>query len=270
VGGCGKTRLALQLAAEAADQYGGGVWLVELAAVSEGARVPAAVATALGERDQAGDLVELLADRLGQEPVLVVLDNCEHLLGPVAALVDVLLRRCPALTVVATSREPLGVPGETGWRVPALSRPEPSEVVSVDGLLCYDAVRLFVERATQARPDFALTADNVGVVAQICARLDGIPLALELAAARVRGLTVGALATAVDDRFRLLTGGSRTVLERQRTLQAPVDWSYELLAEPERALFARLAMFAGSSTWTPPWRWPRGRPCTPEMSWGCS
>jgi predicted ATPase/class 3 adenylate cyclase len=246
VGGCGKTRLALQLAGEVADQYGGGVWLVELAAVSEGARVPAAVATALGERDQAGDLVELLADRLGGEPVLVVLDNCEHLLGPVAALVDVLLRRCPALTVVATSREPLGVPGETGWRVPALSRPEPFEVVTADGLLRFDAVQLFVERAAHARPDFFLTVENAGAVAQICARLDGIPLALELAAARVRGLTVTALAAALDDRFRLLTGGARTVLERQRTLRASVDWSYELLGEAERALFCRLAVFAGS------------------------
>jgi predicted ATPase len=246
VGGCGKTRLALQLAAEVADHYEGGCWLVELAAVSEAARVPAALATALGERDQAGDLVELLADRLSGQAVLVILDNCEHLLGPVAALVDVLLRRCPALTVVATSREPLGVPGETGWRVPTLSRPEPSELVSADGLPHYDAVRLFMERAAHARPDFALTVDNAGAVAQICARLDGIPLAIELAAARVRGLTVGALAAALDDRFRLLTGGARTLLERQRTLQASVDWSYELLGEAERALFCRLAVFAGS------------------------
>jgi predicted ATPase len=246
VGGCGKTRLALQLAAEVADGYGGGVWLVELAAVSEGGRVPAAVATVLGERDQAGDLVELLADRLGGEPVLVILDNCEHLLGPVAALVDVLLRRCPPLTVVATSREPLGVPGETGWRVPTLSRPAPSELVWAEGLLRFDAVRLFMERAAQARPDFALTVDNAGAVAQICERLDGIPLAIELAAARVRGLAVGALAAALDDRFRLLTGGARTVLERQRTLQASVDWSYQLLGEAERALFCRLAIFAGS------------------------
>jgi class 3 adenylate cyclase len=246
VGGCGKTRLALQLAAAAADQYGGGVWLVELAAVSEPERVPAAVATALGERDQAGDLMELLADRLGGAAVLVVLDNCEHLLGPVAALVDVLLRRCPALTVIATSREPLGVPGETGWRVPTLSRPARSGLVTLEGLLRYDAVRLFVERAAHARPDFALTVDNAAAVAQICDRLDGIPLALELAAARVRGLSVGALAAALDDRFRLLTGGARTVLARQRTLQASVDWSYELLGQAEQALFCRLAIFAGS------------------------
>jgi predicted ATPase len=246
VGGCGKTRLALQLAAGVADEYGGGAWLVELAAVSEGERVPAAVATALGERDQTGDLVEVLAGRLGGEPVLVVLDNCEHLLGPVAALVDVLLRRCPALTVVATSREPLGVPGETGWRVPTLSRPAGAGVVAPDGLLRFDAVRLFVERAASARPDFGLTVDNAAAVAQICERLDGIPLAIELAAARVRGLTVEALAAALDDRFRLLTGGARTVLARHRTLEASVDWSYDLLGEAERALFARLAIFAGS------------------------
>jgi predicted ATPase len=246
VGGCGKTRLALQLAAEVADLYAGGVWLAELAAVTEPERVPAAVATALGERDQAGDLVEVLADRLGREPVLVVLDNCEHLLGPVAALVDVLLRRCPALTVIATSREPLGVPGETGWRVPTLSRPERSEPVTPDALLRYDAVRLLAERAAHVRPDFALTVDNAAAVAQICERLDGIPLALELAAARVRGLSVGALAAALDDRFRLLTGGARTVLARQRTLQASIDWSYELLDEAEQSLFCRLAIFAGS------------------------
>jgi predicted ATPase/class 3 adenylate cyclase len=246
VGGCGKTRLALQLAAEAADQYAGGVWLVELAAVSEPERVPAAVAIALGERDQASDLVELLADRLGGPPALVVLDNCEHLLGPVAALVDVLLRRCPALTVIATSREPLGVPGERGWRVPNLSRPERSEPATPDAILRYDAVRLFVARAADARADFALTIENAAAVAQICERLDGIPLALELAAARVRGLSVGALAAALDDRFRLLTGGARTVLARQRTLQASIDWSYELLGDTERALFCRLAIFAGS------------------------
>jgi predicted ATPase len=246
VGGCGKTRLALQLAAEVADQYPGGVWLVELAAVTEPERVPAAVATALGERDQAGNLVEVLADRLGGQRVLVVLDNCEHLLGPVAALVDVLLRRCPALTVIATSREPLGVPGERGWRVPNMSRPERSGPTATDGLLRYDAVRLFVERAAHARADFALTVDNAAAVAQICDRLDGIPLALELAAARVRGLSVGALAAALDDRFRLLTGGARTVLARQRTLQASMDWSYELLSDTERGLFCRLAVFAGS------------------------
>jgi predicted ATPase/class 3 adenylate cyclase len=246
VGGCGKTRLALQLAADAADHYPGGVWLVELAAVAEPQRVPAAVATAVGERDQAGDLVEVLADRLGGAPVLVALDNCEHLLGPVAALVDVLLRRCPALTVIATSREPLGVPGERGWRVPNLSRPERSRLEGPDSLLRYDAVRLFVARAADARADFALTAKNAAAVAQICARLDGIPLALELAAARVRGLSVGALAAALDDRFRLLTGGARTVLARQRTLQASIDWSYELLSDAEQTLFCRLAVFAGS------------------------
>jgi predicted ATPase len=246
VGGCGKTRLALQLGAEVADQYGGGSWLVELAAVSEGERVPAAVATAWGERDLTGDVVEVLAGRLGGEPVLVILDNCEHLLGSVAALVDALLRRCPGLTVVATSREPLGVPGETGWRVPSLSLPARSGLVAPDVLGKCDAVRLFVERAAHARPDFSLTAENAMAVAQICERLDGIPLALELAAARVRGLAVEPLASALDDRFRLLTGGARTVLPRQRTLQASVDWSYELLGESERALFCRLAIFAGS------------------------
>jgi len=248
VGGCGKTRLALQLAAEVLESYPGGAWLAELAPVVDPDRVLATVASALGERDLAGDLIEAIVNRLGERATLVVLDNCEHLLGPIATLVDTLLRRCPNLTVVATSREPIGVPGETGWRVPSLSAPTPTDSVPIETVSQFDAVRLFVDRATKARPNFRLTNDNAPAVAQICHRLDGIPLAIELAAARVRGLTVEQVAAGLDDRFRLLTGGARTVLPRQQTLQASVDWGYELLSDAERAVFRRLTVFAGGFT----------------------
>jgi class 3 adenylate cyclase len=244
-GGCGKTRLALQLAAEVAEHFPGGVWLVELASVSDPDRVAAAVAGAVGERDGGGDVVETIVGRLGAEAALVVLDNCEHVLGSVAALADLLLRRCPRLVMVATSREPLGVPGETGWRVPSLSLPGRFEPIEVEALSQFDAVRLFLDRAAKARPNFVLGTANAPAIAQLCSRLDGIPLAIELAAARVRGMTVEQVAAGLDDRFRLLTGGARTVLPRQQTLQASVDWGFALLSEPERVVFRRLAVFAG-------------------------
>ena len=177
-----------------------------------------------------------------------MLDNCEHLLDAAATLVDALLRRSETLTVVATSREPLGVPGETAWRVPSMPAPDPVHGQAIETLSQFDAVRLFLDRATKVRPNFKLTPDNAPAVAQICHRLEGIPLAVELAAARVRGLTVEQVAGGLDDRFRLLTGGARTVLPRQQTLQASVDWSYELLSERERAVFRRLAVFAGGFT----------------------
>lgn len=245
-GGCGKTRTAMQLAAEVAEGYPGGTWLVELAPVGDPDRVPAIVATALGERDLSGDLTEVIVGRIGEGPTLIILDNCEHLLDPIASLADLLLRRCPGLVILATSREPLGVPGETAWRVPSLSLPGRAEPVAVTALSTFDAVRLFLDRAARARPNFALTDANAPAVAQICARLDGIPLAIELAAARVRGLTVDQIAAGLDDRFRLLTGGARTVLPRQQTLQASVDWGYELLSDTERAAFRRLTVLVGS------------------------
>jgi predicted ATPase/class 3 adenylate cyclase/DNA-binding CsgD family transcriptional regulator len=247
-GGCGKTRLALQLGAEVLESYSGGAWLVELAPVIDPTRVAAAIASALGERELTGDLVEVIASHVRDRPTLIVLDNCEHLLAAVATLVDALLRRCPELTIVATSREPLGVPGETAWRVPSLPAPEPNEQTPFATLSQYDAVRLFLDRATKARPNFNITEDNAAAIAQICHRLDGIPLAVELAAARVRGMTVEQVAEGLDDRFRLLTGGARTVLPRQQTLQASVDWSYELLSDRERSVFRRLGVFAGGFT----------------------
>jgi predicted ATPase/class 3 adenylate cyclase/DNA-binding CsgD family transcriptional regulator len=244
-GGCGKTRLALQLAADAAESYPGGVWLVELAPVADPGRVAASIAAALGERDAGADTIEAIVSRLDAEAALLVLDNCEHLLDSAAVLVDVLLRRCPRLVIVATTREPLGVPGETGWRVPSLSLPGRFEPVEPEALSQFDAVRLFLDRAARARPNFVLGVDNAPFVAQVCARLDGIPLAIELAAARVRAMTVEQVAAGLDDRFRLLTGGARTVLPRQQTLAASVDWGYALLGDPERVVFRRLSVFAG-------------------------
>jgi predicted ATPase/class 3 adenylate cyclase/DNA-binding CsgD family transcriptional regulator len=247
-GGCGKTRLATQLAADVLDVYAGGAWLVELATLNDPERVTAAIAAALGERELSGDLVEAVAIRIGDRPTLIVLDNCEHLLDAVAVVADTLLRRCESLTLIATSREPLGVPGETAWRVPSMAAPNPVDAESVEMLALFDAVRLFVDRAAKARPNFALTSDNAANVAQNCHRLEGIPLAVELAAARVRSLPVDEVASGLDDRFRLLTGGARTVLPRQQTLQASVDWSYDLLSERERAAFRRLSVFAGGFT----------------------
>jgi predicted ATPase len=245
VGGCGKTRLALQLAADAAEHYPGGVWLVELAPVTDPGRVAASIAAVLGEGDAGADTIEAIVSRLHADAALLVLDNCEHLLDAVAALADLLLRRCPRLVIVATTREPLGVPGETAWRVPSLALPGRFDAVQAEALSQFDAVRLFLDRAAKARPNFVLGVDNAPAVAQVCSRLDGIPLAIELAAARVRGMTVEQVAAGLDDRFRLLTGGARTVLPRQQTLQASVDWGYALLGDAERVVFRRLAVFAG-------------------------
>jgi predicted ATPase len=245
-GGTGKTRLALQAAAEALPDAPDGVWLVELAALADPALVPQAVAVAVGVREEPGRaLVATLSDALRPKRLLLVLDNCEHLLEACARLADVLLRACPHLTILATSREALGLAGEAPYRVPSLSLPDASPGPPAGALSRSEAVRLFAERAAVVRPGFAVTEDNASAVAAVCARLDGIPLALELAAARVRVLPVEQLLGRLEDRFRLLTGGSRTALERHQTLRAAVDWSYGLLTEPERRLFDRLAVFAG-------------------------
>jgi predicted ATPase/class 3 adenylate cyclase len=252
-GGTGKTRLALQAAADVLDAHPDGVWLVELAALADPAIVPQTVAAAVGVREAPGrPVLATLTDALKPRRLLLVLDNCEHLLDACARLADALLRACPHLRLLCTSREALGIAGEAAWRVPSLPVPADGGAAppapGAAGLAGYAAVRLFAERAAAVRPGFALTADNAAAVAQVCARLDGIPLAIELAAARVRVLPPPQLLARLDDRFRLLTGGSRTALERHQTLQATVDWSYALLTEPERTLFARLAAFAGG--WT--------------------
>jgi non-specific serine/threonine protein kinase len=248
-GGAGKTRLALQVAAEALEAFPDGVWLVELAALSDPALVPQAVASALSVREQPGrSMTDTLRDALRGKSVLVVLDNCEHLVAACAELSSALLRACPNLRVLATSREALGASGETTWRIPSLSVPDPKNLPPLDRFKEYDAVRLFTDRAVASGPQFAVTMSNASAVAQVCHRLDGIPLALELAAARVRVLAVEQIATRLDDRFRLLTGGSRTAALRQRTLRATMDWSFDLLSEEERALLRRLSVFAGG--WT--------------------
>ena len=232
-GGAGKTRLAIQLAAQLAGEFSDGVWCVDLAPITDPELVPLTVAHALGlpdrpDRSTMDTLIRFIADR----QMLVVLDNCEHLLDASAALVEALLATAVGLTLLTTSREPIGVAGEVSWRVPSLS-------------LRDEAIELFADRARRARPDFVVTDHNAAVVAEICARLDGLPLAIELAAARVRALSLTEILDSLHDRFRLLTGGARTAVRRQQTLRASVDWSHALLTEPERVLFRGLAAFLG-------------------------
>ncbi len=245
-GGCGKTRLALQVAAELVEDYPDGVWLVELASLSDGPLVPQTIATILGVPEQPGrPLGETLAAYLQSKSLLVVLDNCEHLLSACAPVADSLLRRCPTLGILATSQEPLGIAGELICAVPSLSLPDHFRPPALEKLLEYESVRLFVERAVLGQPGFTLTRSNASTIVQICQRLDGMPLAIELAAARVKALTVEQIAERLRDRFRLLTGGGRTALPRHQTLRAVMDWSYDLLSNQERALMRRLSVFAG-------------------------
>jgi predicted ATPase/DNA-binding CsgD family transcriptional regulator len=256
-GGGGKTRLALRAAAAALGTdgapggalYRDGVWWVDLAPLADPALVAQAVVAALGLREPPGrPHLATLTEHLRTRRLLLVLDNCEHLVGACARLADALLRAAPGLRVLATSRESLSVPGESVYRVPPLAAPDPGDLPPIERFGDYDAVRLFVERARLTRPDFALTDQNAAAVAQVCRRLDGIPLAIELAAARVRILAVEQIAARLDDRFRLLSGGSPAALPRQQTLAAALDWSHDLLSEPERVLLRRLAVFAGG--WT--------------------
>jgi predicted ATPase/class 3 adenylate cyclase/Tfp pilus assembly protein PilF/DNA-binding XRE family transcriptional regulator len=248
-GGCGKTRLALEVAAGLMPDYPDGVWLVELAALADPALVLQAVAKALGVREEPGrPLLATLAAHLQAKAPLLVLDNCEHLIGACAEVAVALMRACPRLQLLTTSREALEVAGETLYRVPSLTAPDPGHLPAPAQLPRYEAVRLFLERAQARRPEFALTTTNARAVAQICARLDGMPLAIELAAARVSVLPVEGIAVRLDDRFRLLTSGPRTALPRQQTLRATLDWSYDLLGEGEQRLLDRLAVFAGGCT----------------------
>ena len=230
-GGCGKTRLAYEVGWAELDGSPDGVWCVELAPIGDPERVAAEFAQVFGLREELGrPIIDTLAEALRQFDGLVVLDNCEHVLGGVRPLVDQLLRRCPTLRVLTTSREPQGVMGETTWRVPSLDR---------------DAgVELFVQRAHSARPDFDPSDDELAAIARIVDRLDGIPLAVELAAARVRMMSPGSIEAALNDRFRLLTGGSRTSLARQQALEASVAWSYDLLEPDEQVVARRLAVMS--------------------------
>jgi len=232
-GGAGKTRLGVEIANRLAGDYAEGVWYVDLTPITNPAVVPVAVLRALGLPDQPGhSTMDTLLRFARDRQLLVVLDNCEHLLDACADLVVALLGGAPGLTLLATSREPIGVPGEATWRVPSLSVSD-------------EAIELFADRARLAQIDFNVTDDNAATVVEICARLDGMPLAIELAAARVRSLSVGEILDSLHDRFRLLTGGARTAVRRQQTLRASVDWSHALLTETDRVLFRRLAVFFG-------------------------
>ena len=228
-GGVGKTRLAVRVAAG----LDGEVWYVDLAPLVDADVVPVAVIRALGLPDQPGrSALDTLLRFVGDCRALIVLDNCEHLIDACAELIIAVLEASAGVTLLTTSREPIGIPGEVTWRVPSLS-PE------------NEAADLFADRARLVRPDFSLTDDNAGSVIEICRRLDGVPLAIELAAARVRALSLAEILDSLHDRFRLLTGGSRTAVRRQQTLRASVDWSHALLTAPERVLFRRLAVFMG-------------------------
>ena len=232
-GGVGKTRLAIQVAAAMAGEFSDGVWYVDLAPITDPDLVAVTVARALGLPDQPGrSTMDTVLRFVRDRQMLVVLDNCEHLLDASAELVVAVLSGAPRLTLLATSREAIGVAGEVGWRVPSLS---------LDG----EAIELFTDRARHARPGFAVSDDSAAAVGEICARLDGVPLAIELAAARVRALSLAEILDSLHDRFRLLTGGARTAVRRQQTLRASVDWSHALLTEPERVLLRRLAVFLG-------------------------
>jgi predicted ATPase/class 3 adenylate cyclase len=248
-GGTGKTRLSLQVGAELLELFPDGVWLVELVSLTDPALVPQTVAAALGVRESGGrPILAVLTGYLRGKDLLLILDNCEHLVGACAQLVMALLQECPHLFVLASSREALGIPGEAPFRVPSLSTPDLRHPPSVETLTQYEAVRLFIERAETVSSGFAVTKENAPAIAQVCYRLDGIPLAIELAAARVKMLRVEQIAARLDDRFRLLTGGSRTAMPRHQTLRALIDWSYDLLSEAERALLRRLSVFAGGCT----------------------
>ncbi|MBT9486770.1 MAG: tetratricopeptide repeat protein [Rubrivivax sp.] len=248
-GGCGKTRLAMQLAVDLTGAYPDGIWLVEFAALAEPALVPQAVAQVFGLKDQPGrNLTQTIAEHLAPQQLLLVLDNAEHVLEACAQITDAVLRASARLRVLVTSRERLGIVGEFTYRVPSLSVPAPEQVPTPAQISACESAQLFIERAQFQQPQFVVTAGNATALASICHRLDGIPLAIELAAARVRSMPVEEVGRRLDQRFDLLTGGSRTALPRHQTLRSLIDWSYDLLSSAEQALLCRASIFAGG--WT--------------------
>ncbi len=247
-GGTGKTRLSLQLAENVFNQFDY-IWFIELAPIIDPDHIPHAILSAMGISEQQGKSAqELINDYLQDKNTLIILDNCEHLIEASAKISYALLNHAPMLKILASSREALGVKGEMAWHVPSLSVPDINHLPEFNALSQYESLRLFVERATLAKPNFTATKENASFIAQICFRLDGIPLAIELAASRIKALSVDQISARLDDRFRLLTGGSRTSLPRQQTLRATIDWSYNLLTEPEQALLRHLTVFSGG--WT--------------------
>jgi len=248
-GGVGKTRVALQVAADVLDESSDGVWLVELAALVHDGEVGPAIAAALGVREREGQpVLDTLLNHLKSKRLLLILDNCEHVIADAATITHAIARECPEVRVLATSREPLRLEGECVYRMPSLESPPDGDPLTPAQALRYGAVALFVARAASADRTFALTEENVAIVAEICRRLDGIALAIELAAARVNVLAPRQLAQKLDERFRVLTGGNRTALPRQQTMHALIEWSYDLLSAREKALFVRLSIFSGG--WT--------------------
>ena len=248
-GGSGKTRLSIQAANDVLDKYPDGVWLVDLAPILDPLLVPRTTAITIGLRNESQrPIIDMLCDYLSKKKMLIILDNCEHLVNACAQLSNRILHAAAEVKVFASSREALGIAGEVTYRVPSLGLPDLDNLPAVETLSQYEAVKLFIDRATAAIPNFKVTNENAPALAQICHRLDGIPLAIELAAAKIRVLGVEQIAKRLDDRFKLLTSGSRTAMERHQTLRATVDWSYNLLPPEEQRLFKRLAVFRGG--WT--------------------
>ena len=248
-GGTGKTRLSLQVSADLLDQFRDGVWFIELAPLTNPDLIPQTILSIFGIREQPGrTALQTLIDYLHERNLLLILDNCEHLIDVCAKIADAVLNNGSAIKILATSREALGIKGEATWHVPSLSLPDTNHLPRIEQLSQYEAVQLFIERAMLAQPHFSVTKDNAPAIAQICSRLDGIPLAIELAAARVKTMGIDQVSVRLDHRFRLLTGGARTSLPRQQTLRATIDWSHNLLSNAEKILFHRLAVFVGG--WT--------------------
>jgi len=245
-GGSGKTRLAIQVGMDLLDSFNDGVWWVDLSSLKNDSLVTQSIAKSLGIQDMPGQpLAETIANHIQSKYLLIIIDNCEHVIEESVKAIDFLLKECPRLKIIATSREALGVPGEQIWNISTLSIPDPQRLSIIELLMEYEGIRLFVDRAKSVNKDFALTEKNASFVAQICTSLDGIPLAIELAAARIKLLSPDQIAVRLNDRFQLLTSGNRTALPRHQTLQAVMDWSFNLLNDKERLLLQRLAAFSG-------------------------
>jgi len=249
IGGTGKTRLALQVAADMIDEFPDGVWFIELTSITEPDIIPQAILTAMGIPEQTRITnLQLLTEYLQKRKLLLILDNCEHLIDACAKLAQKLVKDAAHIRIIVTGREALGIQGELIWQVLSLSLPDPKQISASEELERYEAVQLFIERAILVQPQFQMTKDNTSDIARICSRLDGIPLAIELAAARVRSMSVDQISKRLEDRFRLLMGSNRSGLERHQTLRATITWSYNLLSSDERLLLCRLSVFSGG--WT--------------------